>query len=78
MTRTGSRALDFAVAHNCVFITRHGRSTKPREFVSLWGSTRSWSLQLDIGGPEHAAPFVDFVTDELVEGRRRHRDWNAA
>jgi len=36
------------------------------------------SLRLDVGHPDHLAPLLGFVRDQLAEVSRRARKWRAA
>src|SRR3954452_12732192 len=50
---------------------------------SLWkvfpiSSAETSSLRLDVGGPDHLAPFLGFFGDQLAELNRRSRQRRAA
>src|SRR5215475_10139960 len=48
------------------------RLSSTRNFAErdLWNASRG-SLHLDVGGPDHLAPFLGFLGDELAEVGRR-------
>src|SRR5262249_42377434 len=61
------------------------RGRMPRDFAErdLWkvfpiSSAETSSLRLDVGGPDHLAPFLGFFGDQLAELGRRSRQRRAA
>src|SRR5262245_55120367 len=64
---------------NTSFRLRHQQPAIRR---TLWKSSRSSaetsSLRLDVGGPDHLAPFLGFLGDQLAELDRRSRQRRAA
>src|SRR5262249_20909589 len=59
------------------------RSPMPRQRLSSTDVTEYWigtavSVGLDVGGPDHLAPFVGFFGDQLAELGRRSRQRRAA
>src|SRR5262249_11276498 len=49
---------------------RYGKSSR--------SSAEASSLRLDVGGPDHLAPFLGFLCDQLAELGRRSRQRRAA
>src|SRR5262249_58720171 len=55
---------------------RSGRSAA--RYIALIGSGTAASVQLDVRGPDHLAPFLGFVGDQLAKIGRREREHVAA